>query len=89
MGGQIFSEILPYLEVNKGNLDEIEVIEKVVVPEIVGKSITDATKILKEQGFEVKINNEQDNINKDETLVNEQIPSSGIEANAGSCVYLN
>ena len=78
VGGQIFSEILPYLEVNQGNLDEIEIKEKAQVPDIIGKSITEATSILKEQGFEIKINNEQECINKDETLVIHQIPSGGI-----------
>ena len=28
-------------------------------------------------------------LNKDETLVKEQIPTNGIEATSGSCVYLN
>lgn len=89
VGGQIFSEILPYLEVNQANTDEVEVKEKVTVPDVMGKSITEAIKILKEQGFEIKINNETENLNKDETLVTEQIPSGGIEATSGSCVYLN
>ena len=89
IGGQIFSEILPYLEVNQGNTGEVEVKEKVNVPDVMGKTLTEATKILKEQGFEVKINNETEDLNKDETLVKEQIPTSGIEATAGSCVYLN
>lgn len=89
IGGQIFSEILPYLEVNQGNTDEVEIKEKVNVPDVIGKTLTEATKILKEQGFEVKINNETEELNKDETLVKEQIPTSGIEATVGSCVYLN
>ena len=89
MGGQVFSEILPYLEVNQGNTDELENREKVNVADVMGKTITEATKILKEQGFEIKINNETENMNKDEVLVKEQIPSGGIEATVGSCVYLN
>ena len=28
VGGQIFSEILPYLEVNQGNTEEVEVVEE-------------------------------------------------------------
>lgn len=89
VGGQIFSEILPYLEVNQGNTDELENKEKVNVADVIGKTLTEATKILKEQGFEIRINNETENINKDEILVKEQIPSGGIEATQGSCVYLN
>ena len=89
IGGQIFSEILPYLEVNQGNIDEVEIKEKITVPDVMGKTLTEATKILKEQGFEVKINKETEELNKDETLVKEQIPTNGIEATSGSCVYLN
>lgn len=89
VGGQIFSEILPYLEINQGNTDELENKEKVNVADVIGKTLTEATKILKEQGFEIKINNETENMNKDEVLVKEQIPSGGIEATYGSCVYLN
>lgn len=89
VGGQIFSEILPYLEVNQGNTDELENKEKVNVADVIGKTITEATKILKEQGFEIRINNETENMNKDEILVKEQIPGGGIEATYGSCVYLN
>ena len=83
VGGQIFSEILPYLEVNQSNTDEIEVKEKINVPNVMGKTISESIKILKEQGFEPKINNEE-NINKDEVIVTEQIPSGGIEALSGS-----
>ena len=43
VGGQIFSEILPYLEVSQGNQDEIEIVEQVETPDLIGKSI----KILK------------------------------------------
>ena len=48
VGGQIFSEILPYLEVSQGNEDEIEKIEQVQTPDILGKTIKEAEKILKE-----------------------------------------
>ena len=33
VGGQIFSEILPYLEVNQGNEEEVEVIEEMGTPD--------------------------------------------------------
>ena len=34
VGGQVFSEILPYLEVSQGNQDEIEQVEQVEVPNV-------------------------------------------------------
>ena len=58
LGGQIFSEILPYLEVSQGNQDEVEVVEQVETPDLIGKSITEAEKIVKESGLELVIQNE-------------------------------
>ena len=54
------------------------------MPDIIGKTLTEAIKILKEQGFDPKINDESENLNKDEVLVTKQIPSAGIEAFSGS-----
>ena len=51
VGGKVFSEILPYLEVSQGNQDEVEVVEEVEVPNITGLSIKEAEKILKDAGF--------------------------------------
>ena len=47
VGGQVFSEILPYLEVSQGNQEEVEQIEQVQVPDITGKSINEAQKNIK------------------------------------------
>ena len=44
VGGKVFSEVLPYLEVNKGNKEEIEEIEKIETPDIKGKTIKEAEK---------------------------------------------
>ena len=44
LAGQIFREILPYMEINQGNADEVEQVEQVVTPDIVGKSIAEAEK---------------------------------------------
>ena len=42
---------MPYLEVNQGNQEEVEVIEEVTVPNLVGMSIKEAEKILKDTGL--------------------------------------
>ena len=89
VGGQIFSEILPYLEVNQGNTDEIEERIEVVVPDVIGLSIKEAEKILTEKGFEVKINNEVEGLNKENTNITNQTPSANISAYNKSCVYLD
>lgn len=70
LGGQIFSEILPYLEANKGNVEEIEPVETVATPDIIGKSIKEAKKILKENGLEFLIENET-NVENEISIENE------------------
>ena len=84
VGGQILSEILPYLEVNQGNEDEVEQVEQVSTPDILGKSIKEAEKILKESGLELTIENEPEELDKENTFVQEQTPKSGIIVNEGS-----
>ncbi len=89
VAGKIFSEILPYLEVEQGNKDEVEEMIETEVPNVTDMTISEAIKVLEENGFEVKINNETEELNKDEAIVTEQVPSAGIMAYQGSCVYLN
>ena len=89
VGGQIFSEILPCLEVNQGNVEEIEPVERVQTPDIIGKTIKEAEKILKESDLELVIENEIEGLDKENTVVKEQTPNAGITVNKGSKVYVN
>ena len=88
VGGQIFSEILPYLEVNKEVLEEEseDVVSQVQVPDVMGKSLKEAEQILKENNLEMSIDNEE--IDKENTYVKNQIPSSGITVNEESKVIV-
>ena len=88
VGGQIFSEILPYLEVNKQVLeeDEEEVIHQIQVPDIMGKTLQEAKQILKENNLEIYLENEE--IDMENTYVKNQIPSSGITVNEQSKVII-
>ncbi len=88
VGGQIFSEILPYLEVNQGNVEEVEPVERVQAPDILGKSIKEAEKLLKESGLELVIENETEELDKENTVVKEQTPNAGITVNKGSKVHI-
>ena len=94
VGGQVFSEILPYMEVVKGNEEEIEKEEKVKVPDIKGMNIKDAKKILKENELELEIEQETEEETKEEQTKEEQIitnqtPKPGIEVNKKSKIYVN
>ena len=84
LAGQIFREILPYMEINQGNADEVEQVEQVVAPDIVGKSIADAEKLLKENGLELVLESE---VEDTEALIKEQVPSAGIVVTKGSKVF--
>ena len=90
VGGQIFSEILPYLEVNKQVLEEDEeeeeVIHQIQVPDIMGKSLEEAKQILKENNLEMYLENEE--VDMENTYVKNQIPSSGITVNEQSKVVI-
>ncbi len=88
VGGQIFSEILPYLEVNQGNQDEIEVVEEIEVPELLGKTLVEAQKIAKENEIELIIEEEIEGLDKESIIVKEQVPKAGIIIKKGSKVYV-
>jgi len=89
IGGQIFSEVLPYLEVEQGNKEEVEEKIEINVPDILNKTIEEAEKILKENNLEIHINNETEEMDKSQIIVNEQIPQAGVTVYEGSKVYVN
>lgn len=89
VGGQIFSEILPYLEVNQGNQEEIEVKEEVVIPNVIGKTLQEAEKILKEQGIKMEINNNVEDLDKANIIVKAQTPQPGIIIYKGSNIFID
>lgn len=87
VGGQILSEILPYLNVCQENKDEIDDIEEVCVPDITGLSIAEAEKILREISVELDSSeiNEDD---KEKIIIKEQIPVEGIKINRGNKILV-
>lgn len=92
VGGQIFSEVLPYLEVTQGNKDEVETIEEVSVPNIVGLSIKDAEKTVKELGLELNIKEVTDEnkqeLDKENTFIKEQVPTQGIKIKKENKIFV-
>ena len=88
VGGQIFSEILPYLEVDQENTDEVEVAEQITTPDVIGKTVTEAEKIMKENGLELVVQNEEEEMDKDNSIIKTQTPQAGITINKGNKVYV-
>lgn len=79
---------MPYLEVNKGNEEEVEIPEQVQVPNIEGVSIKEAEKIIKELGLEISIKNDLEELDKENTSVLVQMPKEGVTINKGSKIYI-
>ena len=63
-------------------------LEEVQTPEVLGKSLEEAEKILKENGLEAVYETTQEEIDKKNTYIKEQTPRAGITVNKGSKVYV-
>ena len=86
LGGQILSEVLPYLEVAQGNPEEVELKNEITVPDVLGKTISEARKILQEYKLEIHI---EEGVDEENSIVNSQIPQAGINVYEGSFVYID
>lgn len=85
VGGQILSDVLPYLELQKDNEDQAEEVEEVTVPEIRNQNLKEAKKELKELGLEINVNIElTEEMKQEELIINEQTPKPGIKIRKGS-----
>lgn len=84
-------EVLPYLEVMKENTDED--VEEISVPNIVGLSIKEAEKILKEIGLELSVEEiteeNKETLDKEKTIIKEQTPTEGIKIKKGNKIFAN
>ena len=63
-------------------------VEEISTPDLVGKSLEEALKIAKENEVELVIENETEELDKQNTIVKEQVPKAGIIIKKGSKVYL-
>ena len=89
VGGKIFSEVLPYLEVSQGNSDEVEVKEEVDTPDLIGKNLKEAKELLKESGLEMQVQNETEDLDYENTMVKDQTPKAEIKINKKIKYMLN
>ena len=88
IASQVLGEVLPYLEVKKDNETEEQVKNYVQVPNIEGKSIKEAESILKENNLKLVINNEQEGIDKENTIIKEQTPKEGVKVKEEANIYV-
>lgn len=88
VGGQILSEVLPYLELQEDNKSEEEEAIEIIVPELRNKTVEEVRKEVEDLGLELEINQEADeDIN--EKIVMNQVPLPGIKINSGSKIYIS
>ncbi len=85
-----FGEVLPYLEIKKQETEE-DITESVVMPNVTGITVEEASKILKELGLQVNIISKTEEIDEEknkEKIVSEQLPKKGIQINTSATVNL-
>ena len=85
VGGQILSDVLPYLELTKDNQKEEDILQDVEVPEIRNLNLKEAKNKLKELGLEISLSVElQEGAKQEEIIIKEQLPKPGIKVKQGS-----
>lgn len=87
IASQVLGEVLPYLEVNKDNETEETVRKEVSVPNIIGLTVLEAETVLKDAGLGIDLSSE-DEINKKETIIKEQLPIKGIKVYEGTNIFI-
>ncbi|MCI8486429.1 MAG: PASTA domain-containing protein [Clostridia bacterium] len=78
VGGQIFSEVLPYLEVQKEENEE-DMIMEIEVPNLIGLTIKEAKDKLKELDLEIEYEKGEEEVLESEITIKEQLPKPGIK----------
>ena len=85
IGSQVLGEVLPYLEVQKDNIEE-DSKKEVEVPNLVGMTVKDAKKILEELNLGLDYEETKDNIS-DKTII-KQTPVDGIKIYEGTKIIV-
>ena len=80
---------MPYLEAAKDGQKEEDIKQVVEVPNLIGISINEASRILKEINLEMVINNNQEDLDKENTTITGQTPLNGIKVYEGSNIYID
>lgn len=71
--------------------DEIEIKDKVTVPDIRNMNLKDAKKTLKDEGLEIQLNIDDSNQNliEEKTIIVDQTPKPGIIVDRGANIICN
>lgn len=63
-------------------------VEEIQAPDLLGKTLEEAEKIVKENEIELVIQNEVEELDKQNVAVKEQVPNAGITIQKGSKIYV-
>ena len=88
IASQVFGEVLPYLEIKKDNEEGEENVE-IEVPNIVGMSIKEAEKAIKELELKIEIKTDsKEEISSDNAskVIVQQLPKAGIKIKKGTSI---
>ena len=82
VAGKIFSEVLPYLNIEK----EEEEKKEVKVPNLIGMTVSEAEKILKESNLNMQIAEKNEGGNM---IITRQIPEKDIVVKEGTSIIVH
>lgn len=77
--------MLPYLEVMKNEYEETNTI---IVPNVIGTTLPEAKKLLKETGLEYEIKSTTEEYNVENAVILDQLPKQGISVREGTKMIL-
>ena len=81
--------MLPYLEVTRDQISEEDIKANVEVPNLIGLTYKEAKKALEEVGLEISLRlDTEDNNVKNEVVISNQIPMSGVQILQGGSVIV-
>lgn len=72
----------------QGNQDEVEQVEQVQVPNVEGLSVKEAEKVTKDVGLEISVQNDSEELDRENTIVTSQSPMEGVNVNKGSKIFV-
>lgn len=88
VGGQVLREVLPYLELTKDNEKEEDKKKQIEVPNIENMTVKEATKALNELNLDLQIQNMLEDLDKETTIIKQQLPKQGISVYEGTKVLV-
>ncbi len=90
IASQVLTDVVAYLNIERDNVKEgEEEPQDVNVPDIRGKSIKEAEGLLKKIGLEIQLNTDNEDIDKVNAIICEQLPIPGVSVKQGSKITVS